>query len=93
LISEVVVERIGADGDGISARPDGTTIYLPGTLPGERVRLGNGEILAASPDRVTPPCPHFGTCGGCALQHWHDEKYIAWKSALLEAALTRAGFS
>ena len=93
MISEVVVERIGADGDGVATLPDGTTVYLPGTLPGERVRVRDGEILAASPDRVTPPCLHFGTCGGCALQHFRDDAYIAWKSALLEAALTRAGFS
>ena len=40
-----------------------------------------------------PPCPHFGTCGGCALQHLPDATYIAEKTALLAAALRRAGFS
>jgi 23S rRNA (uracil1939-C5)-methyltransferase len=95
LTLEVIVERIGADGDGVAALPDGTRTFIPGTLPGEIVRVHDGavEICAASPDRVTPPCPHFGVCGGCALQHWRDDAYIGWKSGLLEAALHRAGFS
>jgi 23S rRNA (uracil1939-C5)-methyltransferase len=93
--SEVTVERIGADGDGIATLADGTRIFLARTLPGERMRVHGGaaEILAASPQRVTPPCPHFGACGGCAVQHWRDDAYIAWKTGLLEAALRRAGFS
>jgi 23S rRNA (uracil1939-C5)-methyltransferase len=40
-----------------------------------------------------PPCPHFGDCGGCTLQHWHDEAYIAWKTEQLGTALRRAGFA
>ncbi len=46
----------------------------------------------ASPERVDPPCPHFGVCGGCALQNWADAPYRAWKSGLLDDALRRAGF-
>ncbi len=81
----------------------GAPLYLPFTLPGEIVRArpigkrgegwsGTAEILHASPERTTPPCPHFGTCGGCALQHWQDAPYLAWKGELLHAALRRAGF-
>ena len=53
---------------------------------------GTSEILTASSARAPPPCPHFGTCGGCALQHWRDEDYATWKAGLLEAALRRAGY-
>ncbi len=49
-------------------------------------------ILDPSLARIEPPCPHFGTCGGCTLQHWRDAEYIEWKCGLLEAALRRAGY-
>ncbi|MDB5479572.1 MAG: methyltransferase, partial [Caulobacteraceae bacterium] len=45
------------------------------------------EILEASPERVTPPCPHFGDCGGCALQHWASGSYLAWKVEQIRLAL------
>jgi 23S rRNA (uracil1939-C5)-methyltransferase len=75
-----------------------------GALPGEQVRArpvarrGEGwaatteAVLAPSAERIAPPCPHFGTCGGCALQHWQEDAYLAWKSGLLEVALRRAGY-
>jgi 23S rRNA (uracil1939-C5)-methyltransferase len=43
--------------------------------------------------RIEPPCPHFGACGGCILQHWRDDAYLAWKTGLLRTALRRAGFA
>jgi 23S rRNA (uracil1939-C5)-methyltransferase len=79
---ELLIEAMGGEGDGIAAGP----AYVPFTLPGERViAKGAGErwtlveVLAASGERATPPCPHFGVCGGCALQHWTHEPYLAWK--------------
>ena len=90
----VRIARVGAEGDG-----DAGGFFVPFTLPGELVsahRAGSRgslvEIMEPSAERVAPPCPHFGTCGGCALQHWQDAAYIDWKSGLLRAALTRAGF-
>jgi 23S rRNA (uracil1939-C5)-methyltransferase len=89
---ELLVETVGGDGDGVAAGP----VYVPFTLPGERVlAAGTGErrelveILAPSPERTTPPCPHFGACGGCALQHWSSEPYLAWKIERLRATLAR----
>jgi len=89
----VTISRIGADGDGIAAGTSDKPRYFPFTLPGEDVSLATPPILlTTSIDRVAPPCPHFGTCGGCTLQHWRDEPYAAWKASLLADALRRAGF-
>ncbi len=89
---ELVIEAVGGEGDGVAAGP----VYAPFTLAGERVLVsGSGErrdlieVLEASPERVVPPCPHFGVCGGCALQHWAPEPYLAWKVARLAGTLAR----
>lgn len=93
---------IGARGDGI-AEQDGRRYFVPLTLPGETVeaeplgKRGEGtvarliEVLAPSRHRETPPCPHFGVCGGCSLQHWRSDAYGAWKCGLIERALQHRG--
>lgn len=95
---EALILRMGASGDGIAEGP----LYVARTLPGERIvatsvsrdRAELDAVLAPSPDRVTPPCPHFDEgCGGCATQHWAEAPTIAWKQARLVDALTRAGFA
>lgn len=93
---------LGAAGDGIARlEAGGDAVFLPRTLPGERVRarlVGRGhavpeEIENPSPERVVPPCTHFVQgCGGCALQHWDMAAQSAWKRARLAEALARAGF-
>lgn len=98
--AEAEVLGVGAQGDGVCRTQEGLTIFAPFVLPGERVRLRlsgqRGEvdqILAPSTERVEPPCPHFGACGGCALQHWASEPYLAWKQALIGQALAREGLA
>ncbi len=88
------IERVGAQGDGVAAGP----VFAPLTLPGETVRAlvagdraEDVQILRPSPERVTPPCPHFGACGGCALQHWARAPYLDWKRGQVAAALAREG--
>jgi 23S rRNA (uracil1939-C5)-methyltransferase len=86
---ELRIRAMGAHGDGLGEagdRGEGREIMVPLTLPGERIvarvageRGELAELLEPSPDRVTPPCPHFGACGGCALQHWASTPYLAWK--------------
>jgi 23S rRNA (uracil1939-C5)-methyltransferase len=98
---ELEIARMGAAGDGTASAPDGRAIHVPFTLPGERItatwnggpRAHYDAILTPSSDRVTPPCPHFGVCGGCAVQHWADAPYADWKSGLVRQALLRAGFA
>jgi 23S rRNA (uracil1939-C5)-methyltransferase len=69
-------------------------------LPGEVVEAeisGNHaalrEILAPSPERIEPFCPHFGRCGGCQIQHWRMEAYCAWKRGLVVTALANQGIA
>ncbi|MFI4974211.1 MAG: class I SAM-dependent RNA methyltransferase [Caulobacterales bacterium] len=89
---EVAIERIGAQGDGVGEGG----VFVSGALPGERVlarvdgdRGEAVEVLEPSPDRVSPPCPHFGSCGGCALQHWAAAPYLEWKREQIRVALGR----
>lgn len=91
------IERVAGQGDGVARGPGGT-LFVPLTLPGEVVEAEvadeRGEVVAvieASGDRVAPPCPHFGDCGGCALQHWADAPYLDWKRGQVIHALAREG--
>ena len=70
----VTIARIGHRGDGIAETATGP-VYVPFTLPGESVRVTRSgkrarlaDIVTPSPERAEPPCPHFGSCGGCSLQ-------------------------
>jgi 23S rRNA (uracil1939-C5)-methyltransferase len=99
---EAGVEDLAHDGRGIT-RVDGRAVFVPGALPGERVRLRPSgrrhgveegellEVLQASPQRVEPACPHFGVCGGCVLQHLAPEAQVAFKQAQLLQGLERIG--
>ena len=96
---EVEIARLGAQGDGIAEGP-GPPLFVPFTLPGERVRVDLGEdgkhaalveVLDPSPERIAPVCPHFGTCGGCAVQHLEEGAYLAWKRELVVQALRSRG--
>ena len=94
--------EVGARGDGV-ADLEGKRFFVPYCLPAETVeaepldKRGDGtacdlvEVLAPSRHRVPAPCLHFGTCGGCALQHWRRDVYTGWKSDLIAKALAQRG--
>ena len=95
------VARLGDDGRGI-AQVDGKVVFVRGALPGETVeaervaahrRFDEAELLTvreAAPKRATPPCPRYGECGGCDLQHLELGAQRAHKVAVLTEALRRA---
>ena len=98
---ELTIDTLGAEGDGLASLPDGGRVFVPMALPGEKLlaRRADGPgakamletILVPSPDRMTPACPHFGACGGCAMQHLAPRPYGMWKRDLLVNALADLG--
>jgi 23S rRNA (uracil1939-C5)-methyltransferase len=93
-LEEVSIVALDAHGRGVAA--SGTIV--PFALPGERTlaklegkRAELVEMLNAAPDRATPICPWFGTCGGCAAQHMSASLYRRWKRDQVVEALEREG--
>jgi 23S rRNA (uracil1939-C5)-methyltransferase len=82
---------------------DGRVVLVPYVLPGERVRVEiiserksmvqakPSEILEPSSDRMEPPCPYFGRCGGCHYQHMPYERQFSEKTAILREVFSRIG--
>ena len=99
---EVTIEKLIPGGDGL-ARLNGMVVFIPGTLPGEKVRAlvlerkkgwmkaEISEILQASPERRSPFCPLFGECGGCSWQHISYEVQLESKALFSKEALIRQG--
>ncbi len=89
-----LIERLDLGGEGIAAGP----VHVPLTLPGEVVageirsgRIPAPAVVTPSPDRVSPPCRHFSTCGGCALQHASDSFVKGWKAQVVRDTLAKFG--
>jgi len=98
----LLIDHVGHFGDGVASSPGGN-IYVPYTLGGETVEVAEVhghpdrrrlvEVRQASPERITPFCPHFAVCGGCAIQHWTAEAYRAWKRNIVVETLAQAKIS
>ena len=99
MTERLTIRHLGRRGDGVTDTAEGP-VFVPYTLPGESVEV---ERVAGHPDRrhllhvetpsverVAPICPHFGECGGCAVQHWRCERYRAWKRDIVVQALGAA---
>ena len=99
MVERLLIDHVGHRGDGVSF-VEGQAIYVPYALGGETVEVAEvhghpdrRKLLAvetASPDRVAPFCAHFGVCGGCAIQHWRDGAYRAWKRGIVIETLRQA---
>jgi tRNA/tmRNA/rRNA uracil-C5-methylase (TrmA/RlmC/RlmD family) len=97
----LTIESLGYGGAGVGRLPDGRVCFVHGTLPGERVltritkeKKNHAEaevirILEASPRRVTPKCPVYGECGGCALQHATYDLQLEVKTSQVRDLLRR----
>lgn len=99
MVETLTITDIGAGGDGAAHDASGRTVFVPLTAPGDVVtaEVGNDgrarlmEVLEPSPHRVTPPCRHFGICGGCSLQHIDAPFYRGFKKDHVLAAMAREG--
>ncbi|KAF6626367.1 23S rRNA (uracil(1939)-C(5))-methyltransferase RlmD [Paenibacillus sp. EKM208P] len=101
---EAVIDIIGMnhDGEGVG-RVEGFTLFVPGALPGEKVRVkvlktkkqyGYAKLLdiaQASPDRIAAPCAIYDQCGGCQIQHMSYEAQLSWKRQHVVDVLERIG--
>jgi len=96
----VDIERLLPGGLGL-AHEGGKTIFVSLAAPGDRLRVhidreqGNllfasiVEIITASPIRIEPPCPYFGSCGGCDFQQLNYEAQLVAKAEIIRDCLRR----
>lgn len=96
------IESLDLEARGVAHR-EGKVVFVEGALPGEQVeatvvrrrpsyeKARTERLLRASSQRVAPACPHFGVCGGCAMQHLHPQAQVAIKQRVLEDAFGHIG--
>lgn len=98
---DLVIDNLAFGGRGVG-RHEGKAVFVPFTIPGERVRCRVlrdhkrhseaelVEVLEPAPQRTTPACPVFGECGGCQWQHLPYTEQTTWKERIYRDFLTRA---
>jgi len=99
----LTVESLDLEAQGVAHKLDGKVVFIEDALPGEQVQVNvnrsknNWEqatmtaLRRESAQRVLPRCPHFGTCGGCKMQHFHIGAQVATKQRALEDQLWHLG--
>ncbi len=102
---EVTIRSIAGGGDGVGTLPDGRTVFVPRTAPGDTVALADvrtharfargrvDHIITPGPGRAPPPCMHYtrDACGGCQLMHLDLPEQRAIKGRIVGDALRRIG--
>lgn len=101
--ARVRIDSIAAGGEGVGRLPDGRVVFVHRTAPGDlaevalterRDRWARGRLLRVlepSPERREAPCPFYGECGGCTLEHMTYEAQLRAKARIVSDALTRIG--
>jgi tRNA/tmRNA/rRNA uracil-C5-methylase (TrmA/RlmC/RlmD family) len=101
-IVDLKIADIAFGGKGV-ARENGKAVFVPYTIEGETVsaeivrekkQFAEAELVdvkESSSHRVTPECPYFGRCGGCAYQHIDYEHQLSIKWRQVRDALQRIG--
>ena len=104
ICGPIQIEHLDQEGRGVG-RSDGKVAFVENALPGERVtfkvlqdkaRFFEGvieRILVESNERTIANCTHFGTCGGCRLQHLQADAQVRHKEQMLLQQLKHLGRS
>jgi len=99
---ELAIDDLAFGGEGVG-RVDGYVVFVRGGVPGDRLvvrmidargRYGRAvieSVARASAERSEPPCPYFGECGGCRLQHLQYSAQLAFKEKQVRDCLERIG--
>jgi len=102
MVVELLIDKLVQGGDGL-ATLDGMKVFVPFSAPQERVRARIviqkrdyavaeiEEVIEPSPLRIDAPCPYFGVCGGCQLQHINYQGQLVVKKLYVNEALQRIG--
>lgn len=104
-MSIVTVRGIATGGDGVGRLPDGMTVFVPRTAPGDVVEVAVTQthqrwararpvrLIERGPDRATAACPHYDAdeCGGCQLQHLTADAQGLAKRSIVRDVLSRVG--
>ena len=100
---EIPIQSLAHGGDAVGRLADGRTAFVTGDAPAilrrsrsPTITAGSfgracTEVVEPSPDRVQPPCPYFGRCGGCSWQHVSDGLQLTSKRQSVVDALERIG--
>lgn len=102
-IIELVIDDIGAEGNGVGRINGEYVVFVPGTVPGDKVKAKIKkkkkkfsestllEIIEPSEFRVEPRCEYFGICNGCKMQQVDYGKQLALKQTIVKNAFERIG--
>ena len=100
---ELEITGIGSELQGVGRIGDGRVVFVPFALPGERVLAQPGseqsryiearavKILSPAPERVSPVCAHYESCGGCRTQHMSPACALRLKRQIVTQQLERIG--
>lgn len=100
---ELEITDFSYGGSALGRMPDGRAVFIPFTMPGERVRVRipsefkdycTGqleEVLRPAPERITPRCRHFAVCGGCHYQHLVYQQQLQVKQKIVADQMRRIG--
>ena len=102
-VVEVTERAVAAGGAGVADLPDGRVVFVQRTAPGDQARVRVSatkrswaratlvELLSPGPGRRPSPCPFYGRCGGCTLEHLEYPEQLRWKARIVADALKRIG--